>query len=318
VWPKLKRLRWTLTLIALLGLFCFPGKTAANVPVNVQEHRCGAAEPGPVTLSRPYQSGADVLSLQRCLFNLGFYKGTPDGYYGINTLNALISFQKKHNLPPTGVIDSATWAAISEDMVKQADTISGPSEFYDVVLLVDTFNLTLTVFSNGEPVQKYPVAVGKPGSETPVGVWKIINKSSVPAPGTGTHWMGLNVPCGNYGVHGTNNPWSIGTYASGGCVRLHNAHIKEIYDWTPEGAWVIITGNPFGRFGEEHPLLQQGDCSPAVREVQYKLKRLGFYKDEPDSIFGAGTARAVQEFRRANGLSDEARVDEDVYHLLAL
>jgi len=259
-----------------------------------------------------------VLSLQRCLFDLGFYKGAPDGYYGIKTLNALKAFQNEHNLPPTGVIDSATWAAISEDMVKQADTLSGPGEFYDAVLLVDTFNLTLTVFSNGEPIRKYPVAVGRPGSETPVGVWKIIDKSNKPSPNTGTHWMGLNVPGGSYGVHGTNNPWSIGTYASGGCVRLHNAHIKEIYDWVPEGSWVIITGNPFGRFGEEYPLLQQGDRSPAVREVQYKLKRLGFYKDNPDSVFGPGTARAVQEFRRANGLADGTRVDKEVYHLLAL
>ncbi|MEW6424353.1 MAG: peptidoglycan-binding protein [Bacillota bacterium] len=305
-------LRWTLLIIAFTGLFCWPGKTAAEI----QKHRCGAEEP--VILSRPFQKGADVFNLQRCLAGLGYYQKAPDGFYGKSTIDALKSFQKDYGLPATGLITPATWAAISRAMVKRVDTLARFGEFYDVTLLVDTFNLTLTVLSHGEPVRKYPVAVGKPGSETPIGIWKVTDKSDEPAPGTGTRWLGLNVPCGNFGVHGTDNPWSIGTYASGGCVRLHNAHIQEIYPLVPVGAWVIIVGNPFGRFGEEYPLLQQGDCSPAVREVQYKLKRLGFYQGEPDSIFGPGTARAVKAFRKKHGLAEGTYVDEEIYHLLGL
>jgi len=193
-----------------------------------------------------------------------------------------------------------------------------PSPYYDVCLLIDTFNLSLTVFSKGEPVRRYPVAVGKPSSETPVGVWEVIDKSDLPGTGTGTRWMQLNIPCGTFGVHGTNNPSSIGTYASGGCVRLHNAHVEEIYPWVNIGTRVIIAGNPFGRFGEDYPLLHRGSCGSAVQAVQYTLKRLGFYKNEIDGVFGPGTAQAVQDFRLKKGLSEGSQVDEEIYHLLGL
>ena len=193
-----------------------------------------------------------------------------------------------------------------------------PSPYHDVCLLIDTFNLSLTVFSRGEPIRKYPVAVGKPSSETPVGVWEVVDKSDLPGAGTGTRWMRLSIPCGNFGVHGTNNPSSIGTYASGGCIRLHNLHVEEIYPWVAVGTRVIITGNPFGRFGEDYPLLRPGSCGSAVQAVQYTLKRLGFYKNEADGIFGPGTAQAVKDFRLKKGLAEGTQVDEEIYHLLGL
>ncbi len=299
----------------LSALVCWSGGAAAAAPA---KHRCGGTGSEPVVLTQPFQKGDDVFNLQRCLAGLGYYAGVPDGFYGPETIKAVKSFQKDHCLPPTGIITPVAWAVISREMVRRVDTLPLPGEDYDVILLVDTFKLTLTLLSNGEPVRKYPVAVGRPGSETPVGTWKVTDKSDEPAPGTGTHWLGLNVPCGNFGVHGTDNPWSIGTYASGGCVRLHNAHIQEFYPLVSPGTRVIIVGNPFGRFGEEYPLLQTGDCSPAVREVQYKLKRLGFYRGEPDSIFGPATAEAVQAFRKKYGLAEGTHVDEETYHLLGL
>ena len=40
-----------------------------------------------------------------------------------------------------------------------------------------------------------------------------------------------------YGIHGTDTESSIGTYASHGCIRLHNADIRELFSqvaiWTP-------------------------------------------------------------------------------------
>jgi len=226
---------------------------------------------------------------------------------------------KRHNCSsPTGIITPADRPVTNKAVDYYLNGKDNPSEFYDICLLVDTFNLSLTVFSKGEAVRKYPVAAGRPGSETPVGVWKIINKSDIPAPGTGARWMELNIPGGTYGIHGTDNPWSIGSYASGGCIRLQNAHVEEIYPWVSIGACVIIAGNPFGRFGEDYPLLSQGNCSSAVWEVQYTLKRLGFYQGEIDGIFGAGTAQAVSDFRRKKGLPEGFYVDEEVYHLLGL
>jgi lipoprotein-anchoring transpeptidase ErfK/SrfK len=37
-------------------------------------------------------------------------------------------------------------------------------------------------------------------------------------------------------IHGTPQPWSIGTSASSGCVRLVNAHIIDVYERVEIGA----------------------------------------------------------------------------------
>ena len=54
--------------------------------------------------------------------------------------------------------------------------------------------------------------------------------------------MGLDVPWGGYGIHGTNRPWSIGTYASLGCVRMFNEDIEELFEIVAPGTRVVITG----------------------------------------------------------------------------
>lgn len=43
-----------------------------------------------------------------------------------------------------------------------------------------------------------------------------------------------------YRIHGTNNPSSIGRAVSNGCIRMHNAHVEELYRRVPVGAKVVI------------------------------------------------------------------------------
>ena len=45
-----------------------------------------------------------------------------------------------------------------------------------------------------------------------------------------------------YRIHGTNNPNSIGRSASQGCIRMVNAHVKDLYDRVPLGARVVVLG----------------------------------------------------------------------------
>ena len=49
-----------------------------------------------------------------------------------------------------------------------------------------------------------------------------------------------------YRIHGTNEPWTIGTNVSSGCIRLTNEDIVDLYNRTPIGAEVIVfgIGNP--------------------------------------------------------------------------
>ncbi|RXI96712.1 LysM peptidoglycan-binding domain-containing protein [Anaerobacillus alkaliphilus] len=128
-----------------------------------------------------------------------------------------------------------------------------PKETYS--LKINKGTNTLTVFRNGVVIKSFPIATGKSSSLTPEGTFKIVNKVEKPwfnpenIPGgdprnpLGSHWLGLNVPGTKgytYGIHGTNNPASIGTYASKGCIRMYNSDILWIYQNVPMQTTVEI------------------------------------------------------------------------------
>jgi lipoprotein-anchoring transpeptidase ErfK/SrfK len=45
---------------------------------------------------------------------------------------------------------------------------------------------------------------------------------------------------GNYAIHGTNNPGSIGGFVSHGCIRMYNADIMDLYVRVAVGAKVAV------------------------------------------------------------------------------
>lgn len=103
----------------------------------------------------------------------------------------------------------------------------------------------LSLYDRGRLVKSYPVGVGRVATQTPRGDFTIINK--VPYPNSypggplsvfGTVWMGLSRP--HYGIHGTNNPASIGRYVSRGCIRMHNRDVEELARIVPIGTPVRI------------------------------------------------------------------------------
>src|ERR1700751_1067990 len=47
-----------------------------------------------------------------------------------------------------------------------------------------------------------------------------------------------------YRIHGTNQPWTIGTKISSGCFRLVNADVADLYGRVPVGTKVIIKQKP--------------------------------------------------------------------------
>lgn len=98
----------------------------------------------------------------------------------------------------------------------------------------------LTLLKNGKVFKTYPIAVGKPSTPTPKGNFRIINKAYQPGGPFGARWLGLNAPNGDYGIHGTNNPSSIGNAVSNGCIRTYNNNIIELYNTVPIGTPVKI------------------------------------------------------------------------------
>ncbi|MGZ4164691.1 MAG: L,D-transpeptidase [Tumebacillaceae bacterium] len=103
----------------------------------------------------------------------------------------------------------------------------------------------LTLLDDGKVVKTYPVGVGKIATRTPTGTYTIINKAPNPGrrPGGpitvyGTYWMGLSKK--GYGIHGTNNPFSIGKYVSHGCIRMYNKDVEALAGIVPIGTKVQI------------------------------------------------------------------------------
>lgn len=103
---------------------------------------------------------------------------------------------------------------------------------------VDVSKKTLTLFKNGEVVRTYPVAVGKQVTQTPRGTYTIVNKHPNPGGPFGAFWMGLSKP--HYGIHGTNDPSSIGKAVSHGCIRMYNHDVLDLEKRVPIGTKVVI------------------------------------------------------------------------------
>ncbi len=107
-------------------------------------------------------------------------------------------------------------------------------------ITIDTKKHTLTLYKNNIIHKIYPVAVGKPSSPTPKGTFKIINRAINPGGPFGVRWLGLNAPYGDYGIHGTNNPSSIGKEVSNGCIRMYNNQVLELSNLVTIGTIVTI------------------------------------------------------------------------------
>jgi lipoprotein-anchoring transpeptidase ErfK/SrfK len=43
-----------------------------------------------------------------------------------------------------------------------------------------------------------------------------------------------------YGIHGTQDPTSVGKESSAGCIRLRNEDVEDLFAWIPRGAGVTI------------------------------------------------------------------------------
>jgi lipoprotein-anchoring transpeptidase ErfK/SrfK len=46
---------------------------------------------------------------------------------------------------------------------------------------------------------------------------------------------------GEYAIHGTNAPSSVGGFVSYGCFRMHNNDVVDLYDRVSVGTTVVVT-----------------------------------------------------------------------------
>ena len=142
----------------------------------------------------------------------------------------------------------------------------------DRALVLDRKRRQLSLLENGRVVRRFPVAVGMPGWETPVGRFQVVNKTENPVwehPQKGTHtasgpanplgsrWIGFHQDCqgkrgwdGEHmldvkgcvvaGFHGTPHRWTVGQALSHGCVRLYDEDVRQVFDFVAVGTPVTV------------------------------------------------------------------------------
>ncbi len=271
-----------------------------------------------ITVQNPPVKGDEVLELQRALKYLKFYNGKLDGIYSYSTSEAVRSFQRSSKIPVNGNIDNMTRTTLKKFFEITPTTKNNRAPEGPVRLVIDSAQRKLTVYEGDKPFKSYAVAVGKGKTPTPIGEWEISRKAKNWGTGFGTRWMGLNVPWGIFGIHGTNKPWSIGTEASGGCVRMFNSDVEELFEWVKPGTRVTVLGQIYKVRYEDRLVLRRGYKGADVYQVQIKLKEIGYLKVEPDGIYGPTTIEAVKKFQKDHGFPETGELDIDVYPAIGL
>lgn len=270
-------------------------------------------------VSFPCKNCEEIKEIQSALKQLGFYLGEPDGCYNKITESAVKKFQKDAGLKDDGVFGAKSSKALSarfEVDVKHVSTPTKPRG--NVSIVIDADKKKLYLYDDNKIFKEYRVAVGTKETPTPIGEWKIKRKAKNWGTGFGTRWMGLNVPWGIFGIHGTNKPWSIGSRASHGCIRMFNRDVEDLFEYVKVGTPVKIQGRVFHPLYEERWPVHRGHRGSEVLLVQKGLAAEGYLKAEPDGIFGYGTEEALKKLQKDKGFEVTGQVDTDIWGVIGL
>lgn len=123
-------------------------------------------------------------------------------------------------------------------------------------LIINSASRLMTLYNGDSKIAVYPLGLGKTWTPTPTGYYSILTKEvnptwidpsdpeyevpSGPSNPLGYRWMRI---VGNYGIHGTNRPDSIGHYVSNGCIRMLEKDVEVVFDEVSIGTPVEITYN---------------------------------------------------------------------------
>ena len=186
--------------------------------------------------------GRDVKTLQHRLKAQGYYHGRITGVLGRSTVLAVKRFQAAIGIPVDGVVGPQMIGGLSGRIV----IVQSEHRLY--------------FYLNGKLKKEFPVATGQAAYPTPNGttfvVWMTKDPTWTPpdspwaagakpvAPGpdnpVGMRWIGTGFS--GVGIHGVpaSEDYSIGSYASHGCIRMYEWDVEQLYDWVTVGMPIII------------------------------------------------------------------------------
>ncbi|WP_170840767.1 L,D-transpeptidase family protein [Oceanobacillus limi] len=194
------------------------------------------------------KQGESLIGISRKYYNTDAYTGALAKYNDL---------QNPDHLPFGTAIHIPSPSLLEKDVPVQGSRKSSEAsvETSSFSIRINKKTNQLTVFQNGDEVRSFSVGTGKDVSMTPEGDFNVVNKieepwySSKGIPGghpdnpLGSRWIGLNVPGTDgtvYGIHGTNDPTSIGGHVSLGCIRMLNEDVEWLYNQIPIGTPVTI------------------------------------------------------------------------------
>jgi lipoprotein-anchoring transpeptidase ErfK/SrfK len=123
-------------------------------------------------------------------------------------------------------------------------------------VVVDLSEAKVYTYWGNQAMTSYPVAVGQPGWETPVGTFKVQKKlrnpvwqqpitgeliKTGPENPLGNRWIGFwSDERHHIGFHGTNNEQLVGQQVSHGCLRMRNTDIQALYEQVVIGTPIVV------------------------------------------------------------------------------
>jgi L,D-transpeptidase ErfK/SrfK len=155
-----------------------------------------------------------------------------------------------------------------------------PPKSFREGIVINIGELRLYYYSPDGIIYIYPVALGRAGWHTPLGKTRVVRKTELPdwhpPKSIREHYFlkygkelpevvkpGPKNPLGEYAlylgirgylIHGTNNPKSIGTLGTSGCIRLYNYDIETLFHEAALGTKVSLIYYPV-KFGWDKGIL---------------------------------------------------------------
>jgi peptidoglycan hydrolase-like protein with peptidoglycan-binding domain len=174
----------------------------------------------------PGSRGVSVLALERRLAELHYALQGIDGYYGTDTFEAVLAFQKVNGLPRTGRVEPWLWRRLAHATVPRAYQGGNYIE-------VDKTRQVLMVVRAGIVMKVVHVSTGATGN-TPLGSWHVYRKVG------GWDWV-LWYPMyfkGGFAIHGY--PSVPAFPASHGCVRVPMWIAPSLFSANDFGTTVVV------------------------------------------------------------------------------
>ena len=275
-------------------------------------------------------SGSAVKDLQTKLKKLGYYSGTVDSTFGSGTYAAVRAFQKKYNLTADGVAGSETLKKLDsayknadsdkdDDSLRMGDSGSAVKDlqtklkklgYYDgtvdstfgsgtyaaVKAFQKKYNLTADGVAGSETLKKLDSAYKNAGSDK--------DDDSLRKGATGSAVKDLQTKLKKLGFY---NAYVDGSYGDT-TVAAVKAFQKK-YNLTADGVAGSETlkklDSAYKNAGsdKDDDSLRKGATGSAVKDLQTKLKKLGFYNAYVDGSYGDTTVAAVKAFQKKYNLT---------------